>query len=194
MLSTRMLASSTSAVAQATVWRWGSAWVPSSLMRSGMASIGWNGLVVNKLAAEGGEQQWRRLPGGAGHRQQVPGDEAGEGGAHDHGAGDSGGRRPQGQRGIPQVLGHRAHGHLVGPHDDRQHQDGQGEAAADARVVLGRHHDEGVGEDADGDGGDPRHDVGHEADGWRPACRAGRSGRGTPPGRGGWPPRRPTRR
>ena len=99
-------------------------------MRSGMASIGWNGLVVNNMLPRAVNSSGAVSPAARATRQQVAGDETGQGGAHDHGAGDTGGRCSQGQRGIPQILGHRAHGHLVGPHDDRQHQDGQGEAAA----------------------------------------------------------------
>ena len=82
----------------------------------------------NRRAAEGGEEKGRRLPDGTGHRQQVARDDAGEGRAQDHGAGDAGGACAQGQRGVPQVLGHGAHRHLVGPHDDGQHEDGQREA------------------------------------------------------------------
>ena len=78
------------------------------------------------------------------------------------------GRAPRASAASHRSSGTGAHRHLVGAHDDGQHEDGQGEAARDARVVSAeRHDDEGVGEDADGDGGDARHDVGDEADGGR---------------------------
>ena len=128
---------------------------------------------VHEPAAEGREQQWRGLAGGARNRKHDPRQDARQSGPHHDRQDGPPGRDPECQRGFPERPWHEAQDLLGGPHDDRRHDDRQGDAPGEGVVLLERQHEEREHEDPDEDRRHADQDVRGETDG---ASRASRTG------------------